>query len=178
MKTSFDGNMVPYYHYTSLETLYKILASGKLRLTACDNLKNAAVETMALEVALKKHVEKEGVIRKYMEEREKSYMVCFSKESPEVRSSNSDMLWKYYADNNKGVVIKFDYTKFPFMAHGSKASYPDVDVNALEEIDIINSDLQGQRDTEFRMFSMMYEQEKFIKQMKGKVVPSVFLIDS
>ena len=46
--------MKPFYHFTSLEILYKILASGKIRLTACNNSKNSIVETMALDDALLK----------------------------------------------------------------------------------------------------------------------------
>ncbi len=171
LTTSWDDNMVPYYHYTTLETLYKILASGKLRLTACNSLKNAAVETVALEVILSqfvkdKYPDEEGreLIRKYMEGRECSYMACFSKESPETYSFGNDILWKYYADNCKGVVIKFDFKKFPFNQHPSYGN----DING-----------NVRRNTEFRMFNMMYDQAEFLKRMEMSGVDLyVFFTDS
>lgn len=165
--TAWDENQVPFYHYTSLETLYKILASGKLRLTACNNLKNAAVETMALEIALKKFINKypenkdKESIQKYLEGREKSYMACFSKKCPD--SINSDILWKYYADNNKGVAIEFDYEKFPYTEHGSRGTQKN---NIM------------QRDTEFRLFSMMYDEEKFIDAMKKFADTNLYVIST
>jgi len=156
-------NMIPYYHFTSLENFYKILATGKLILTKCNSLKNVTIETMALEATLKNLLKTEreflyekfgcnndqDVINKNMNYREKSYMICFSKDKNENIAIQNDYLWKYYADNNQGVIIKFDYTKFPYKSHGSQS-------------------INGERISEFRILHMLYEEETFKNKIKEK----------
>lgn len=121
---------------------------------------------MALEVALSECNIDENLIKERMALREKSYMACFSKKNPKDLSSN--ILWKYYADNNKGVVIKFDYTKFPYRCSGSHSS---IALDDMKDISLPTlSEMTRDRDTEFRMFPMNYYKDKFIKNMNSNVV--------
>lgn len=159
--TSYDENKTSYFHFTPLETLFKILESGKIRLSACNNIKNIAIETMALEGAIRNFNQadkkilcekyscndEDALIRKLILDREKSYMVCFSKD---VDFGNNNYLWKYYSDNNKGVVIEFDYEKFPFKHHSTKGT-------------VVDS--QRKRNSEFRIFSVFYDEDKLREKL-------------
>ena len=163
---SWKENETPYYHFTSLETLYKILASGKIRLTACNNSKNISVEIMALEAVINScsKEEKENLceqlscgddelIQKFIECREKSYMLCFTTDKNSNCGVNNDYLWKYYADHGKGVAIEFDYKTFPYKMHGLSKTRPNE-----------NSILQ--RDSRFRIFRMLYDEKRFKKRIR------------
>jgi|GEM_PF-3783800 len=139
-KKSWDGNERSYYNFTTLDTFLKIYNSGKVRLTPCNSIKNSAVEVMFLYSAIKSMLKNDqeikeklfkiysvdreiDIISKLIDYREQSYMVCFSKfnennEKEEV--SNAEYLWKFYADNSQGVVIKFNHKCYPYKNHGSQ----------------------------------------------------------
>jgi hypothetical protein len=167
--TSWDGNMRPYYHFTSLDAFCKILKTGKIRLTPCNLAKNAAVETMSLYSSVKNIIDNDAIlnnkllkhyklsntedlINHIIDQRNKSYMICFSmfgngNESDEI--SKASYMWKFYADNSKGVAIKFNYKCFPYMEHGSKG-----------EIDAIGNTI---RSSELRIDHAIYDENRLKK---------------
>lgn len=182
IKKSWDGNERPYYHFTTLDTFCKIVDSGKIRLSSCNTAKNAAVEVMALYYAIKNMLNNDLKLRasllernslteeewldRFIEYRMKSYMVCFSKfneqnESEEI--SKAEYLWKFYADNSNGVVIKFNYECYPYRNHSSRGR--------------VGQDSSTVRSTEIRMDSVIYEDEerlkKFIDMVDGSFHPFV-----
>ncbi len=140
---SWGCNERPYYHFTTLDSFNKIRESGKLRLSSCNDVKNAAVETMALYAVVKNTIdnnddlrskllcefnceEEADLINAIVAYRETTYVVCFSlfdgNREREGLLANSYM-WKFYADNGDGVVIKFNYECFPYYESGTKGEY-------------------------------------------------------
>jgi len=121
----------PYYHFTSLENFFKINNTGKLRLSACNCAKNSAIETMSLYSAIENIIDNDSCLRdqllnnyscnqsalinKIIEHREQSYMACFSaidENNEETEILKKSYMWEFYADNSKGVVIKFNINAF------------------------------------------------------------------
>lgn len=174
IKKSWDGNERPYYHFTTFDTFCRIYDSGKIRLSPCNSAKNAAVEVMALYGAIKKVIEtdqnlKNTLLHKYslrevkelldklIEHRIRSYMVCFStfdQQNEKEEISKAEFLWKFYADNSRGVVIKFNYQCYPFRKHGSEGMV------VLES----ESGNEFRRSTEIRIDHVIYDDEIRLKK--------------
>ena len=113
-----------YYHYTKSCALKEILRSNKLRLTSCNQYKDANSEAEyiklmirsnisdpAFKAALEEYVEKyankceteDELINTIASIRENTWMVCFSD-----KHNNKHLLRKYAPKSEGGVVIEFD----------------------------------------------------------------------
>lgn len=183
VRKSWEENMRPYYHFTSLEAFRKINDTGKLRLSSCSCAKNVAVEIMALYSAVKNIIDNDtdlkeqlltgygcsqvkGLIDRIIEQREQSYIACFSalnEENEESEILEKSYLWRFYADHEKGVVIKFNYDYFPYENHGTKAEY-----TGYEGI---------QRLTEERIGRVIYGERELKKCLGGPKDQHLFLTD-
>lgn len=172
----------PVYHYTTIFSLEKILESKKLKLSSCKNYKGKGGEDAELLCVLERNIKDkifrkslcrfleihqhyscknksdEEIIKAIVNIRENSYMACFS------RTRKNETLWKNFACDGCGVVIEFD------------GQYIDYD-----EIPITVGGPEG-RSTERRWVKMEYDDEKFVKCIKGfhdqEVCNLVFYIDS
>lgn len=117
------------YHYTTLDSLSKIIQSNCLQLSRCsgqryddeikplqsalyDILKNKEISSNLLEKLEIDNVDK--AISKLIKERRNSYMSCFAEEN------NNAYLIEKYADDGKGVAIEFRTDYLPNGAWCSK----------------------------------------------------------
>lgn len=170
---AWDQNMKPYYHFTSFDAFCEIYRTKKIRLSPCNLVKNAAVETMALyselerifnfdiclQGSLLKLFNKENrcdLVNFLIEDRNKSYISCFSSfdENNEINAINdARYMWKFYANDVNGVVIKFNFKCFQYMNH-----------NTTEEQDVDGS---FHRVTEIRMDKVIYDTDKLKKGLSN-----------
>ena len=111
-------------HFTSLDTLKIILDTEKIKLSPCNEIKNYEVESeflmntitqlsqnnLELYKKLAQMYEENSIdslTQKMIEERNKTYMVCFTEFDKPLNDEKHSFLWENYADSNNGVAIEF-----------------------------------------------------------------------
>lgn len=103
-----DDGIKYLYHFTSLDSLIKILLTDKFRLSSVDYM-NDINESLPLYESVEvsaENVEKEKKIRR------RTFLGCFNvlEENENIRDKSS--LWGYYAQSCTGVCLKINKAKF------------------------------------------------------------------
>lgn len=182
-------NSNPFYHFTSLKAFKEITSAGELLLSCCNDIKNIVVKTEALNSALRSIFEENKDLREKLltlaqvsevtelidllcQERGRTYVACFYRfdETNEIENiRNANNMWVSYADDNNGVVIKFNPNAFPLRERGFTYS---IDPYGNQER------LGG----EIRIVPVIYSQEDLVKGLNvainsGNIIEHAFITD-
>ncbi|MGL4741156.1 MAG: DUF2971 domain-containing protein [Sarcina sp.] len=96
------------YHFTTVESLIKILLTDKFRLSSVDYM-NDVNESLPLYEVFDRSEEE---IQKEKDDRARTFLGCFNILKPNENIRDKSSLWGHYANGATGVCIKVDKMKF------------------------------------------------------------------
>ena len=115
------------YHFTSLESFFKIWVSKQLLFSKPERLNDSFERLKYIDSSSPESLEHylNKSFNKYFNILSEYKQISFSLDSYEEEGFKSPMMWGHYAHNNNGVCIELDYEKLPNLnkAFSGKVKY-------------------------------------------------------